>query len=180
MDTLDKRGEKLLSGSLAKDEVVLGRLNGIKNTQALVLTEQRALIVKVGYMSGQSFGGKVISFEYRNITSVEVRASMVTGVFEIAAGGVSGAERSYWQGRTDNAWHAPNALPIAKRQMDAFQQAAGVIRERARAAVQPTSTVPPAPPNIPEQIKQLAGLRDTGILSEEEFSNKKAELLSRL
>jgi Short C-terminal domain len=35
-------------------------------------------------------------------------------------------------------------------------------------------------PSIPEQISQLAALRDAGILTEEEFNAKKAELLSRL
>jgi len=34
--------------------------------------------------------------------------------------------------------------------------------------------------SIPDQIKKLAELRDTGILSSEEFENKKKELLARL
>lgn len=34
--------------------------------------------------------------------------------------------------------------------------------------------------NIPEQIEKLAALKDKGIISEEEFQNKKTELLSRL
>lgn len=46
------------------------------------------------------------------------------------------------------------------------------------AAVQP---VPPAPqPDIHEQLQKLASLRDSGILTEEEFTAKKAELLARL
>jgi hypothetical protein len=34
--------------------------------------------------------------------------------------------------------------------------------------------------SIPDQIKKLADLRDAGILSPEEFENKKKELLARL
>lgn len=34
--------------------------------------------------------------------------------------------------------------------------------------------------NIPEQIKQLAQLKEQGILTEEEFSNKKRQLLEKL
>jgi hypothetical protein len=105
---------------------------------------------------------------------------MMTGSFEIAAGGVSGAERSYWGGKQNDAWHAPNAIPIGKPQMASFQQAAAIIRERSRAISQPATSAPTNTPNIPDQIKQLAGLRDAGILSEEEFARKKAELLSRL
>lgn len=45
---------------------------------------------------------------------------------------------------------------------------------------QPGATAPAHPPSIPEQISQLAGLRDRGLLSEHEFQMKKAELLNRL
>ena len=34
--------------------------------------------------------------------------------------------------------------------------------------------------NIPEQIKKLSDLKDSGILTVEEFESKKAELLSRM
>ena len=39
-----------------------------------------------------------------------------------------------------------------------------------------------APPahDIPSQIQKLAGLRDAGILTEEEFTTKKAELLAKM
>jgi hypothetical protein len=33
---------------------------------------------------------------------------------------------------------------------------------------------------VPDQIRQLAELRDSGILTEAEFQAKKAELLSRM
>jgi Short C-terminal domain len=44
------------------------------------------------------------------------------------------------------------------------------------------STAPssPAADDIPAQIRKLAELRDQGILSEDEFTAKKTELLSRL
>jgi len=42
--------------------------------------------------------------------------------------------------------------------------------------------IAPAPVavDIPAQIQQLAGLRDQGLLTPEEFEAKKVELLSRL
>ena len=41
---------------------------------------------------------------------------------------------------------------------------------------------PPPPPadDIPTQIQKLASLRDAGILTEEEFATKKAELLAKM
>ena len=45
-------------------------------------------------------------------------------------------------------------------------------------------TVAPAPApaadDIPTQIQKLASLKDAGILTEEEFTNKKAELLAKM
>ncbi len=38
----------------------------------------------------------------------------------------------------------------------------------------------PTPEDIPSQIEKLAALRDSGVLTEEEFQTKKAELLSRM
>ena len=37
-----------------------------------------------------------------------------------------------------------------------------------------------APSSVPEEIRKLAELRDSGILTEAEFQAKKAELLSRM
>ncbi|MGX1492575.1 hypothetical protein RKD41_004834 [Streptomyces tendae] len=52
-------------------------------------------------------------------------------------------------------------------------------------AEQPTAAPAPAPAPQPggtpvEQLRQLAELRDVGILSEEEFTSKKAEILARM
>lgn len=41
-------------------------------------------------------------------------------------------------------------------------------------------TVAPAQPDLTDQIRKLAELRDAGILTEEEFASKKADLLSRM
>lgn len=54
---------------------------------------------------------------------------------------------------------------------------------------EPESVAPPAPaptnapgaaPDLTAQLQQLAALRDAGILTEEEFAAKKAEMLARL
>ena len=57
--------------------------------------------------------------------------------------------------------------------------------EAAMAAAQAAPPPPPevpaaAAPNVAEQLQQLAGLRDAGILTEDEFSAKKAEILARM
>jgi hypothetical protein len=176
MDKLHRRGGRLLTETLTPGENVVAKINGVTNTQSLVLTDERVLIVKVGWTAGQTLGGKVTSFSYRNITSVEVRSSIISGVFEIAAGGVQGAERPA-HGAKSTAWDVPNAIPISKRQVPIFQQAANVIRARSdQAAVAPKS----ATPDPIVQLQQLAQLRDQGILTDVEFEAKKVEILARI
>jgi hypothetical protein len=49
------------------------------------------------------------------------------------------------------------------------------------AAMEPsTANAAPTAPDIPDQIKKLAELRDAGALTNEEFERKKAELLDRM
>lgn len=181
LNEIHSRSTKLLADALASGEEVIGRLVGINKSQALVLTDRRVFIIKVGWRSGQTLGGKVSSFEYRNINSVEVRASMLTGVFEIAAGGVQGKQAGYYGKKKESAWQLPNTVPIAKKQMKDFQLAAQAIRERSTVAQHPMATDPKtAQADVVGQIKQLAQLRDAGVLSEAEFAAKKTEMLTRL
>ena len=42
------------------------------------------------------------------------------------------------------------------------------------------AAAPAAEPDAMEQITKLAGMRDAGILTDEEFNAKKAELLARM
>ena len=53
---------------------------------------------------------------------------------------------------------------------------------QAAAAVAPDTGTPAdeGAPDIPDQIRKLGELRDSGLLSEEEFAAKKAELLERM
>ena len=78
-----------------------------------------------------------------------------------------------------------NAILFSKGQEPAFRAIKEEIDRLTRARQQPTvmlvsAPAQPAGPGIPEQIKQLAGLRDAGILTDQEFAAKKIELLSRM
>ncbi len=61
------------------------------------------------------------------------------------------------------------------------QRAAEPIAETERPVAEPSqSAEPPTNLDIPDQIRKLAELRDAGVLTEEEFERKKAELLDRM
>lgn len=54
-----------------------------------------------------------------------------------------------------------------------------MLGSHASQAPAPAAPAAPAAPDITAQLQQLAGLRDAGVLTEEEFTSKKAQLLER-
>lgn len=60
----------------------------------------------------------------------------------------------------------------------AFSLVSGLLKER-KAAL-PIESIAAGGPDVAEQLVKLASLRDTGVLTEEEFAAKKAELLTRM
>lgn len=179
-DNLGKREAKLLNQNLISDERVISTCVGSYG-QAVVLTNKKVLIIKCGIFAGQTFGGKVSTYNYDTITSVEVRIGLSLGVFEIATGGVQGYEKSVWGSGNNDAYKAPNCVPFRKRQSKGFQNIANYIREhKHQINHQINQNLYSQSQDIPDQIKKLDDLHRQGILTTEEFENKKKELLTRL
>jgi uncharacterized membrane protein YdbT with pleckstrin-like domain len=97
------------------------------------------------------------------------------GDLEIESAGRDG------QSRFDDVQH-PEVV-----QQELYKQMELAARTRAQwsqAQATPAAPSPAAPsahePSIPEQLEQLAGLRDRGVISAAEFEAKKAQLLERM
>jgi hypothetical protein len=80
------------------------------------------------------------------------------------------ASRQDWQ-HTLESW--------VQKELVENQAAAGSTAE-VEASEVAHSTAQSAATDIPEQIKKLAELRDSGVITDEEFERKKAELLDRM
>lgn len=82
------------------------------------------------------------------------------------------------QSHFDDVWHPDGVQQELYRQMEAN------AKKRARwsnAAAAPSSAAAPTPaPTVPEQLQQLADLRDRGVITAAEFEAKKAQLLERM
>jgi hypothetical protein len=181
MHKLGKKEEGRLKENLLPGEKVICQCVGPYG-QSLVLTDRKVLIIKTGFMAGSTFGAKLTSFDYKNITSVEVRMGPLAGAFQIAAGGMQASDKGYWgQGKQD-AYKSPHMIPVLRRTFSDFQKAANLIRSMAAQAGRPPQVVgaPRSSPDPFDQLKKLGELRDAGLLTPEEFESKKAQLLSRM
>lgn len=77
-------------------------------------------------------------------------------------------------GRSMNAAQDENAVIFTKKQADAFE----AIREAVLAAA--TAPAAPTSVDVADQLSKLAALHDAGVLTDDEFSAKKTDLLARL
>jgi uncharacterized membrane protein YdbT with pleckstrin-like domain len=89
------------------------------------------------------------------------------GDIEIESAGRDG------QSRFDDVWHPDAVQQELYRQMDLHaHKRAGLVAATAASA--------PSPADVPEQIRQLADLRDRGAITAAEYEAKKAQLLERM
>jgi hypothetical protein len=130
IDQLPARLERLLAEMLGPDEIVHIKLKGAFK-EALVCTNKRVLILKAGFMTGQTFGSNVFQVPYRNITGVQVKKHLITGYFEISAGGVQNQPTSYWQTGQSSAANRENCISLNSGDAFArFREASGFILSR--------------------------------------------------
>ena len=84
------------------------------------------------------------------------------------------------ESRFSHVRHPDGVQQEIYRQMEAHtRKRAGWSADSVAGAARRTAASAPAP-NIPEQLKQLAELRESGVISPEEFEAKKAQLLERM
>jgi uncharacterized membrane protein YdbT with pleckstrin-like domain len=96
------------------------------------------------------------------------------GDLEIESAGRDG------QSTFNDVWHPDAVQQELYRQMEGHAQTrAGYAAGAAVAAAPPPASASPAA-TVPEQLQQLADLRDRGVITAAEFEAKKAQLLERM
>jgi hypothetical protein len=180
---LHQKTQSAIRENLADGECVQVVIKGI-NPCVIVGTNRRAFLFKKGVLSGATFGHKLVSFEYQNITGVEVHVGAMTGAMVIHVPGAASISTSYWgQGKAD-PWKAYNAMPIG-RPIGPVEKGAARLRELiAKAQNAPVGNAGAEPVSTQseslEALKKMGELRDAGVVTSEEFEAKKAELLRRV
>lgn len=171
---------KAITHAEVGDRRIVAEMAG--NNRYIVVTEDIVFVGSKGIASGAFFGTKVKRYPIDSITSVDVRKTLLLVEFEIALSGGSeiGSTVSGFSSRATSE----NITFFQKELYADVQQLAGIIfdLQQRRKNKQATPQIQNInhQVSIPEQIKQLAELRDSGILTEQEFQEKKAVLMSRL
>ncbi|MFT9056807.1 MAG: SHOCT domain-containing protein [Ethanoligenens sp.] len=158
---------------IPKSESIELALKGT-NKEWLVCTNAKLYIIKKGFMTGHTFGGGVYQMPYQNITGVQTDYHVLSGYFQASTGGMQDQPKNYWASGSNSPQKSPNCITITgKPLLEKFRSACDFINQKIS-----DSHLPAAPALDPvDQIKKLADLRDQGILTDDEFSAKKKQLL---
>jgi hypothetical protein len=161
--------------------------------QAIVAADDRMLVIKRGFMAGATFGSKQLDFPYDQVSGIELHLGAMTGFIQITSPAFqANLPGSYWsKDKKHDPFKLPNCIPINRASATKLQPMLGMIRERiARGHWTDGVGAPPpeAPPPVAEQtnggavdlagqLKQLAELREQGVLTDDEFTAAKQKLL---
>jgi hypothetical protein len=183
---LHKRARKALNENLAAGEEVRVIMNMGRRSKsaAIIATDRRLFVFKTGAASGATFGCKFSSFDYRNVSGISMHTGAMSGSAVIDVAGAAPVGSSYWGNKNNDPWKAQNAIPLtrpydeAKKQIASIRQLITDWHDRSVAPQGPAVQAETA--DVVDQIKRLGELRDSGLITPEEFEAKKSELLGRL
>jgi len=175
-EILGGRVRKALEQNKRSNEDVLFCLKGSYG-QAIVALDKRLLIIKGGFMAGSTFGCRVSSFYYKDITSVEVNTGLVSGIIEICTPSNQGnKEKDYWaRGKDRDPWKVSNCFPIVKSDLKHYQPYLEKIQTFIDEAKHGSSH---STDDVASQIEKLHNLYQSGALTKTEFENAKKKLIS--
>ena len=118
---LGKRAKKVLEENIRKNEKVFFCLKGIFG-QVMVALDKRLLIIKPGFFAGATFGSRVTSFYYKDITGVEINTGLIFGVIEICTPSHQGStEKDFWSIGNKDPFKISNCLPIEKSKLKYYK-----------------------------------------------------------
>jgi len=178
LQLLGNQGEALLKANIADGETILVSLKGTFG-QAFVATDRRVYVLKYGFMAGSTFGGRCTGYGFNQITGIEIRQSMFTGVIEVlTAADRNTLGKTYWGTGENDAVKADNMVTFPlNTQGEAFQRGVSIVRETIQKALNASTAHAVGHQSAADEIEKLSMLRDKGIVTEEEFQAKKRQLL---
>jgi hypothetical protein len=162
---------------------------------ALAAYEDELIIAKTGamtgFMSSATGGGRITHFPYRQIVAIEYNGGFTAGVLEVLTASYDGGmNKDNWGIKAPNSSGGDprqqnNTLPIMKSTYKELSSDLNRIRqliEKSHEVKISADSISIAAPQIDviAQIQKLVELKDSGILSVEEFESAKQKLLGQI
>jgi hypothetical protein len=166
-----RRELKKLDEYLWHDETVSRMASGALNGKLglLIFTDRRLIFLFHGWVSQRNE-----DFPLDAITSISVKAGMAMATITVYSGG---AKHEISSVPKDDAKAITNEI---RNHIAVRGGTAAIPQPAAPEAPMSAATAPQQQGDVLSQLKQLGELRDAGVLTNEEFEAKKAELLTRL
>ena len=162
-----------------KEEDIISDLTG--DNGYLLVTKDKLFVSRTGASSGSVFSStskRVKKYPLDVITGMDVRKATFTAELEIITMGSIEISNSI-----TNVFERSLSENIISFPLDEYNQIsdfADAVMEQRKILMNTPTTQPTPTDSIPDQIKKLADLQSSGIISEAEFISKKTELLERM
>jgi hypothetical protein len=108
---LHRKAKAALAESILPGETPLVVIHGAGNS-AIIATDRRVFVFKIGVKSGTPFGYRFRDFEYESVMRVDEHRETKEGVVVIHAPLKISSCPSYWADGRDDPWRARNAIPL--------------------------------------------------------------------
>jgi hypothetical protein len=177
---LHDKANRALDDNLMPGEEIRVIIRGDMES-AMAVTDRRIFIFKKGYFSGVAGGEKLGSWELRNLTGIQFETGVITGVLALQGAGIEAGEVSTSGGI--DARKAAHTLYLNRSNFDEAREGVPVLRQlMTDAHHMPASTAAASgsAKSPAEQLRELADLRDSGLVTPEEFEEKRRELVARM
>lgn len=146
------------------------------NKEYLFADNNQLVIVKKGFMTGHTFGAGAYRMPYSNISGVHVDFHLLSGYFEVSAGGMQNSPKNYWDNSNNSPQKSPNTISLTNGEKDAFVEASNIINNLIAQAKIPTQQSMNKSDPVTE-LKRYKELADSGVITKTEFEAKKKQLL---
>jgi len=151
----------------------------VKGYNGQVIFDGNSLTITRKGLGRITMGKGHIRIPISSVTAVRWKPAgpLVNGYIHFAMMG-NNDRRSKFGNQTMNLGHEESSVIFLRSQMPDFEKLRAAVETAIAQNAQPQARQQAA--SIPEQIAQLAALRDQGILTDEEFAAKKSSLLSQI
>jgi hypothetical protein len=166
---LHRKAQTALAQALVPGEEPRLVIMGLSSA-ALIATDTRAFVFKMGARAGLPFGARLKEFEYESVMRVDLRPAGDIDVVVIHAPLKISSCSSYWADQRDDPWKARNAVAVtrgsieARRSAERLAQLVEEFREHAaalRAGLAARRTRPAGETKTPDVVERIAGLEQS-------------------